>query len=67
MAYMLRQTDRQTDIPQGKRIPQMIEVNMVQETIKRKQVANTLDTESGNTKGFRTNYVIENGQRTKTD
>ena len=32
---------------------------MVQETIKRKQVANTLDTESGNTKGFRTNYVIE--------
>ena len=37
----------------------MIEVNMVQETIKRKQVANTLDTTSGNTKGFRTNYVIE--------
>ena len=45
----------------------MIEVNMVQQTIKEKEVANTLDTKSGETKGFRTNYVIENGQRIKTD
>ena len=54
-----RQTDRQTEISQGKRLPQVIEVNMVNETIKHKKVANTLDTKSGEVKGFRTNYVIE--------
>ena len=54
-----RQTDRQTEIPQGKRLSQVIEVNMVNETIKHKTVANTLDTKTGEVKGFRTNYVIE--------
>ena len=64
-----RQTDRQTDRHSSRSADttRMIEVNMVQETIKRKHVANTLDTKSGETKGFRTNYVIENGQRIKTD
>lgn len=52
-------TDRQTDISQGKRLPQVIEVNMVNQTIKGKEVANTLDTKSGEVKGFRTNYVVE--------
>ena len=58
---MLRQTDRQTEISQGKRLSQVIEVNMVNETIKHKTVANTLDTKSGEVKGFRTNYVTKEG------
>ena len=37
---------------------------MVQQTIKPKNVANTLDTQSGRAKGFRTNYVIENESKT---
>ena len=53
-----RQTDRQTDIPQGQRIPQVIEVNMVEKTIKPKTVTNTLDTTSGEATGFRTSYVV---------
>ena len=32
---------------------------MVNQTIKGKEVANTLDTKSGEVKGFRTNYVVE--------
>lgn len=37
---------------------------MVQQTIKAREVANTLDTKSGEVKGFRTNYVIENEGKT---
>ena len=53
-----RQTDRQTEIPQGKRVSQGIVLNQYKKP-KLIDVAGTLDTRCGSIPSFSANYVIE--------